>query len=113
MGKREHLGELEEIILMITGSLGDSAYAVSVMDELSSQAGRAINVSAVHAVLKRLEKKGYVSSHVGGSTKERGGRSKRIYVITSEGKNVLKSSMRMKLDLYNRIPGFNLSFLGR
>jgi DNA-binding PadR family transcriptional regulator len=109
MSKREHLGELEEIILMITGSLVNNAYAVSVMDELKSSTGRSINVSAVHAVMKRLETKGYLRSHVGGATKERGGRSKRIYEITAEGKNALQASMSLRVDLYNKIPGFTVN----
>ncbi len=112
MSKGEHLGELEELILMITGSLIDNAYAVSVMDELKASTGRSINVSAVHAVMKRLETKGFLRSHVGGATNERGGRSKRMYVITAEGKKALQNSMDIRVDLYKKIPGFSLNYSG-
>ncbi|WP_425390761.1 PadR family transcriptional regulator [Ekhidna sp.] len=112
MSKGEHLGELEEIILMITASLIDDAYAVSVMDELKASTGRSINVSAVHSVMKRLEKKGFLQSHVGGSTNERGGRSRRIYSITAAGKKTLQESMNLRVNLYQRIPGFTLNNAG-
>jgi PadR family transcriptional regulator PadR len=54
-----NLGELEELILLTVGVLYPDAYAVAVMDEIEKQAGRSLNISAVHAVLTRLEEKGF------------------------------------------------------
>ncbi len=74
-----HLGELEELILLMAGILHPGAYGVSVMDELEKQTGRKLNISGVHAVLTRLEEKGLLKSKMSEPTETRGGRSKRIF----------------------------------
>lgn len=80
------------------------------MDEIESQTSRSVNVSAVHASLKRLENKGYVTSHMGGATNERGGRRKRYFELTVAGKKVLDDSMSLRLQLYNKIPNIAYNF---
>lgn len=110
MGKGGNLGELEELVLLTVGSLTDNAYGVSVMDEIKSQTGRDLNVSAIHAVLKRLENKGFVKSHMGGATNERGGRRKRMFLLTASGKRALDESMQYRMDLYKRIPDISFNF---
>ena len=94
MSKGEHVGELEELVLLTVGSLNNESYGVTIMDEIKNQTGRELNVSAVHAVLKRLETKHYLKSWMGGATKERGGRRKRYFSLTALGKKVLDASMR-------------------
>jgi DNA-binding PadR family transcriptional regulator len=106
-GKR---GELEELVLLKVGSLRDEAYGVYVMDEIRDQTGRSLNVSAIHAVLKRLENKGYVRSQMGGATQERGGRRKRLFVLTAAGKSALDQSMQYRLELYKKIPDISFNF---
>lgn len=110
MGKGENLGELEELILLTVGSLHENAYGVSIMDEIKAQSGRVLNVSAVHAVLKRLGEKGYLISNMGGATKERGGRRKRFFTLTALGKKALDTSMRYRMELYNKIPDISFNF---
>lgn len=110
MSKGEHLGELEELILLTVGSLHNEAYGVSIMDEIKAQSGRDLNVSAVHAVLKRLETKGFLKSWMGGATQERGGRRKRYFTLTQAGKAVLDQSMSYRLRLYNNIPDISFNF---
>lgn len=102
--KGTYLGELEELVLLTVGILYPEAYAVSVMDEIEKQAGRSLNISAVHAVLTRLEEKGYVSSKMGDPSQERGGRRKRIFLLTAAGKRVLEEANEMRTQLFNQIP---------
>src|SRR5687767_11243218 len=90
MSSRIYLGELEELILLMVALLNKEAYGVSITDELKKQAGREISISAVHAVLHRLEEKGFVKSRMGGSSQERGGRRKRLFNITTYGRNSLE-----------------------
>ena len=61
MSSRIYLGELEELILLMVALLDNEAYGVSITEQLQKQAGRDISISAVHAVLHRLEEKGFVS----------------------------------------------------
>lgn len=108
--KGSHLGELEELILLTVGSLYNQAYGVAVMDEVKEQAGRDMNISAIHAVLRRLEEKGFLKSQMGGSTNERGGRRKRLFTLTKEGKLALDQSIALRQSLYKRIPNITYNF---
>ncbi len=110
MSKGEHLGELEELVLLTVGSLFNEAYGVSIMDEIKDRTGRELNVSAIHAVLKRLEAKGFLKSWMGGATNERGGRRKRYFSLTKIGKQALDKSMQHRMELYNKIPDFAYKF---
>jgi PadR family transcriptional regulator PadR len=90
MPPRIYLGELEELILLIVALLNKEAYGVSIADELKKQAGRELSISAIHAVLHRLEEKGFVKSRMGGASQERGGRRKRLFSITTYGRHALE-----------------------
>ena len=98
------LGELEELVLMIVAILNEEAYGVKVMDEILDQIGRKVNISAVHTVLDRLEKKGFVHSFMGGASSERGGRRKRLFRITAEGSQALSYVYTTRNLLYDQIP---------
>ena len=104
------LGELEELVLMIVAILQDQAYGVKVMDEIADQTGRQVNISAVHTTLDRLEKKDLVTSEMGGSSPERGGRRKRIFTITAQGAQALQYIHETRNQLYSQIPKTTLSF---
>ena len=108
--KGNYLGELEELILLTVGVLYPEAYAVAVMDEIEKQAKRNMNISAVHAVLTRLEEKGFVTSKMGDPTQERGGRRKRIFLLTALGKRALEETNELRNQLYNQIPKVALQF---
>jgi DNA-binding PadR family transcriptional regulator len=90
MASRIYLGELEELILLMVALLNKEAYGVSITEELRKQADRDITISAAHAVLHRLEEKGFVKSRMGGASAERGGRRKRLFSITAYGRNALE-----------------------
>lgn len=89
MSGRIYLGELEELILLMCALIGTEAYGVSITNELESQTGRVITISAVHAALHRLEEKGFVKSKMGGALAERGGRRKRLFQLTAYGRQAL------------------------
>ena len=102
--KGTNIGELEELILLTVGILYKEAYGVAVMDEVEKQTGRSLNISAVHAVLKRLEEKGLVKSRMSDPTDERGGRRKRIFLLTAAGKRVLEEAHEMRNQMFQQIP---------
>ena len=108
--KGNYLGELEELVLLTVGILYPDAYGVGVMDEISRQAGRQLNISAVHAVLTRLEDKGYVRSRMSEPTQARGGRRKRIFLLTAAGKRALEEANEMRSQLFNQIPKVAFQF---
>ncbi|MFZ5971375.1 MAG: PadR family transcriptional regulator [Bacteroidota bacterium] len=102
--KGTYLGELEELVLLTVGILYPEAYGVAVMDELERQAGRSLNISAVHAVLTRLEEKGFLKSKMSDPTEERGGRRKRLFLLTAAGKRALEEANELRNQLYSQIP---------
>ncbi|MFN8337352.1 MAG: PadR family transcriptional regulator [Cyclobacteriaceae bacterium] len=108
--KGTYLGELEELVLLTVGILYPEAYGVGVMDEIEKQTGRSLNISAVHAVLTRLEEKGFLKSKMSEPTDERGGRRKRIFLLTAAGKRALEEANEMRTQLFNQIPRIALQF---
>ena len=102
--KGTHLGEFEELVLLVTGILIDNAYGVSVAEEIERQTGRSVSLSPVHSALYRLEEKGFVSSELGGATRSRGGRRKRIYKITAAGRAALDEVRVMRNRLWDLLP---------
>jgi DNA-binding PadR family transcriptional regulator len=103
MGK-EYLGEFEELVLTMVAALQEDAYGAAIADEMGTRLKREVNLSAVHVTLYRLEDKGLVKSRLGGATKERGGRRKRIFTITSAGLATLKAMQEARLHLWKLIP---------
>ena len=101
---RTYLGEFEELILLTVGILNDKAYGVLIMEELESQSNRKAKLSAIHAVLKRLQKKGLVTSSMGGATAERGGRRKRMFTLTISGKAMLDKVREVRDQMHDQIP---------
>ena len=102
--KGTYLGEFEELVLLVVGILYENAYGVTVAEEIEKQTGRTVSISAVHTALYRLEEKGFVKSALGGATQARGGRRKRIYLITAAGKAALSEVRLMRNRLWELIP---------
>ena len=95
--------EFEELILLVVATLKEEgAYAVLIKRELDQQSGRGTNISAVHTTLYRLEEKGLLKSKIGGSTKERGGRSKRFFSLTAAGKQALYQVQTLRHQLWGK-----------
>lgn len=93
MSQREDpLGSLEHIVLLAVMRLGEEAYGITVRREIESTAGRDLSVGAVYATLVRLESKGFVKSFAGEPTAERGGRAKRYFRVTPDGRGVLRNT---------------------
>ncbi|MEM6843291.1 MAG: helix-turn-helix transcriptional regulator [Bacteroidota bacterium] len=109
---KQHLGELEELILLLIIMLEpEDAYGLEIRRALKEQASRTITIGAVHGTVNRLEKKGLVKSQLGGATDERGGRRKRLFTITAHGKRVLQQSRDVKVSLWQQIPELSLGNL--
>ena len=109
--KGENIGELEELVLLTVGSLLQQAYAVNILEEIKTHSNRQMDVTAIHSVLRRLEKKGFVVSEMGGATAERGGRRKRFFKLTVAGRKVLDATMELRISLYNKLPKLTFSSL--
>src|SRR5262245_27707117 len=85
---QEHmsLGDLEQLVLLAILRLHPEAYGISVQQEIAARARPDVTLGAVYSALTRLEQKGLVSTKTGPPTPVRGGRSKKLYVVTSAGR---------------------------
>ena len=109
---RNSLGEFEEIVLLTVAVLREGAYGAAITDELEKQTGRSVSLSAVHAVLHRLEEKGMLSSRLGEATAERGGRRKRLFSVTLLGHRTLQGIRETRNRLWESILPQTLPALG-
>src|ERR1044071_5839070 len=82
---RDHLGGFEYVVILGLMRLHNDAYGVTVRQGAEARTGREVSIGAIYATLDRLESKGYVKSHLGDPTPERGGRSKRFFRVTAKG----------------------------
>jgi len=99
-----HLGEFEEVVLLTVAILHNEAYGVAIIDEMEKRLNRNVSIGALQTVLQRLEKKGLLSSAFGEATKVRGGKRKRYFTLTQNGRDVLSEAKDQRLALWNAIP---------
>ncbi len=109
--QKEYLGEFEELVLTVVGILQNDAYGNAIVNEIKDRVGRIVNLSAVHVTLYRLEDKGLVKSGMGGATKTRGGRRKRIFTITNAGLAMLRARKEQQTGLWKLVPQLRTSSL--
>ncbi|SKB87598.1 PadR family transcriptional regulator [Dyadobacter psychrophilus] len=102
--KRTNLGEFEEIVLLIVAILDGDAYGATINHELERHTGRKVTFGTVHNTLIRLEEKGCLTSKLGGATTERGGRRKRIFVVTALGSRAINDIQQLRNELWQMVP---------
>jgi PadR family transcriptional regulator, regulatory protein PadR len=82
----ESLAEFELLVMLAALRLGPKgAYTVSIAEDIRSRTGRPVRRANVFTALRRLEEKGFVSSHLGDPRPERGGRPPRLVAVTRKG----------------------------
>ena len=106
--EKEHIGELEELVLLLVVMLKEEAYGLAIRHALKEQANRTVTIGAVHGTVNRLESKGFLESSLGGATELRGGRRKRLFNITASGRKVLQKSRDVKVNLWQQIPELSI-----
>src|SRR5262245_30804441 len=90
----DNLGDFEQLVMLAVMRLDDDAYGTSIREELKERAGREVSPGAIFTTLERLESRGMVTSRYGEPTPERGGRSKRYYKLSAEGRRTLARTLR-------------------
>jgi PadR family transcriptional regulator len=80
------LGEFEYLLISTAARLGEDAYGASIREELERLIGRRCSIGALYTTISRLEAKGLIATWMGGATRERGGRAKRMVRVTAQGR---------------------------
>ena len=98
-----HLGEFEEVVLLTVAILNGEAYGVAIIDEMEKRLDRKVSIGALQTVLRRLEKKGLLSSAFGEATKIRGGKRKRYFTVTQQGIKIINNTKDQRLSLWKAV----------
>lgn len=88
------LGEFEQMVLLAMLHVEGDVYGVPIVEEIERRTGRSVSRSAVYVTLRRLEKRGLVTSWMGEPTGERGGKGRRLVHVEPEGLELLAEARR-------------------
>ena len=89
------LGEFEQIVLLAILSLNGDVYAVPIVDEIERRTAHKVERAAVYVTLRRLEKKGLISSWMSEPVQERGGKPRRLVKVEPAGRQLLRESRQL------------------
>ena len=97
---RRGLGEFEQQVLLVILRLGREAYSVPIVAEIEQRTGREVATSAVYIALRRLEKKGLLSSRL--ELPEQSGEPypRRYFALTEASLEPLKTARQSMLSLW-------------
>lgn len=76
---------------------------VEMQQYLERVTARSVSLGAVYAGLDRLELKGCVRSTLGEATRQRGGKRKRIFTVTGEGRRAARDARRVREAIWRTI----------
>jgi len=99
----ETLGDFEQIVLLAVLRLGETAYGVSIREEIAARTDRDPSPGALYTTLARLEEKGLLTSRLGAPTPDRGGRAKRFVKLTAKGAEAISRAQRAYQNLLHGI----------
>lgn len=96
----EALGEFEHHVLLAILRRGSRSYSVDIVRELDERTGRSVGVTSIFVTLRRLEKKGLLTSEV--VSPEQGHR-RRYFSLTPAAFERLESAREAFLSLWDGV----------
>jgi len=94
------LGALELTVLLAVARLGEDAYGLAIRRDVSARTERDYSVGAVYSTLQRLEAKGFLRSRTTDPLPVRGGRSRRLFELTADGRRGLREAQRVAASVW-------------
>ena len=91
---RQGLGEFEQMVLLAILHVEGEAYGVPIVEEIERRTGRTVSRAAVYVTLRRLEKRGLITSWMSEPTGERGGKARRCVRVQPAGLELLEEARR-------------------
>lgn len=98
---RSTLGEFEQQVLLTILRLGSEAYSVPIVVELEARTGREVATAAVYVALRRLEKKGLLTSRLESPEESGEPYPRRYFTLTEAAMEPLKAARRAMLALWD------------
>ena len=97
------LTRTEEYLLLAVLKLGQSAYPVTIFNEIRKADSSSGTLGAIYLPLQRLEETGLLTSRLGDPTTERGGKSRRYYRVTGDGRKALEAARKVQETMWRGI----------
>lgn len=88
------LGEFEQMVLLAILHVRGETYGVPIVEEIERRTGRTVSRAAVYVTLRRLEKRGLITSWMSEPTGERGGKARRCVRVEPEGLVLLREARK-------------------
>ncbi len=98
------LSRAEELVLLSVWRLQSEAYGVTIRKHIIKETGTEWSIGAIYVPLDRLTKWEYLEAIQGEPTSERGGRSKRYYRLTEDGKEALSQLKKVQENMWMNLP---------
>jgi PadR family transcriptional regulator PadR len=90
----------EEFLLLAIWRLKENAYGVTIMEQIKQATGKTWAYGALFVMLRRLEKKSCLTSSFTDPSPTRGGKSKRIFQLTSKGIKALEEVRKVQASVW-------------
>ncbi len=98
------LSRKDELVLLAVWRLQDNAYGVPILKHIVKNIDTGWSLGTIYDTLDRLLDWGYVTSYQSDPTPERGGKSKRYFMITEEGIEALKQLKKVQESMWQKLP---------
>ena len=98
----------EEFVLLAVWKLQEDAYTLEIRKRLSHITDQEWSLGSVFTPLERLARRRYLTSSLSASTPERGGRKKRIYSLTADGRKALLKIRTVEKAMWSGVRGLAL-----
>lgn len=103
------LSRAEEIVLLAIYKLKDSAYGVTIREQVHKDIGRYWSFGVIYKTLKKMKLKDYVKKIQSDPLEERGGRSRYYYEISPTGFAALEEILKIHASLWNSVQNLFLN----
>ncbi len=97
------LAEFELYVMLAVARLNDQAYGAAIRREIEGRTGRPVSIGAIYATLGRLSDKGFLEDFLSLPEPVRGGRSKRMYCLSPQGREALSTSAEMLMRMMDGV----------
>lgn len=97
------LSKNEEFILLSIWKLKDNAYGVTIRRDFMEATNQTLHFGSLYNTLELLMRKGLVTCWESPPNSRRGGRRKKLYYLTPEGKKALKEAQVVYRSVWQKV----------
>jgi DNA-binding PadR family transcriptional regulator len=101
------LSRNEEFILLSIWRLKDNAYGVTIRRDVMEATNRTLHFGSLYNTLELLTRKGLVTCWDSPPDPKKGGRRKKLYYLTPEGKKALEEAQALYRSVWEKVPDLN------